>query len=96
MDIEGDQGMDDENFDREMLEADIKVYRELLAKVESVFTQIEDDEGQMGTEEGIPLREEFNSLKAQIGAQPLYDKELTIKIQTIEWLYSASDMLNNK
>ena len=35
-------------------------------------------------------------MKTQISAQPVYEKELHIKIATIEWLYSASDMLQAK
>ena len=42
------------------------------------------------------MRQEFDSLKGQINSQPLYDKELTVKILTLEWLYSVSDMLTNK
>jgi hypothetical protein len=97
LEIEGSgAGDSEESFDRDMLEGDIRGYREMVQKAEGVFAQIEDDEGMMGGEEGAAMREEFNNIKAQIAAQPMYDKELTVKIQTLEWLYSASDMLQSK
>lgn len=44
----------------------------------------------------MELRESFNLVKTQISAQPVYEKELHVKIAILEWLYSSSDMLNSK
>ncbi len=78
-----------------MLEGDLVRFAQLQKEAEGVFAQIEEDETQMG-EGDNELRESFNSVKTQISAQPVYEKELHVKIATIEWLYSSSDMLNSK
>ena len=78
-----------------MLEGDLVRFAQLQKEAERVFAQIEEDEAQMG-EGDNELRESFNSVKTQISAQPVYEKELHVKIATIEWLYSSSDMLNSK
>ncbi len=78
-----------------MLEGDLVRFAQLQKEAEGVFAQIEEDEAQMG-EGDNELRESFNSVKTQISAQPVYEKELHVKIATIEWLYSSSDMLNSK
>ena len=78
-----------------MLEGDLLRFAQLQKEAEGVFAQIEEDDAQMG-EGDNELRESFNSVKTQISAQPVYEKELHVKIATIEWLYSSSDMLNSK
>ena len=64
-----------------------------------VFAQIEEDDSMMaaaGGGEDAELRELFNQVKTQISAQPVYEKQLHIKIAILDWLYSSSDMLASK
>jgi hypothetical protein len=100
----GDSQEDEDSFDREMLEGDLTRFTQLHKEAEGVFAQIEEDDSLMagggvapsGEDNTEALREQFNSVKTQISAQPVYEKELHIKIATIDWLYSSSDMLTSK
>ena len=83
-----------------MLEGDLAKFIELQKEAETVFTQIEEDDTMVGQQTGggedVELREQFNSVKTQISAQPVYEKELHVKIAILDWLYSSSDMLLSK
>ena len=81
-------------FDRGMLEADMRSHAQWREEAENVLALLEEDE--VALQQGGELREQFDQVKANMAKLPLYDKEISQRMQVFDWLFSSSDMLSRQ